>query len=198
MCLSLFPLFFASPLFRRLKPQGDGSTVHPLTSFWGSHSSLVKPRARQSVSTRAVLTTTGIQGIWVEFRSCSSPVLPLHRCLQITGLASHASHTAALSDGVVAVSARTRRDQIWITTGARGLYTFAPALGLVVPGGPELFFSRSPLFFCLCNLSVRSFSSDDQRRWRPSCLPLLALAESGFPDDMKEPQIRKSPRILET
>lgn len=55
-------------------------------------------------------------GYLVEFRSCSSPLLPLHKCLQITGLTSHASHTDALSDGVVAVSACLGRDQIWITT----------------------------------------------------------------------------------
>lgn len=114
--LSPFLSLFYSPLFCRLRPQGDGSTVHPLTSFWGSHSSLVKPRARQSVSTRAVVTTTGIQGIWLNSGAARLHCCPLHKCLQITRLTSHASHTAALSDGVVAVSVRTCRDQIWITT----------------------------------------------------------------------------------
>lgn len=130
----------------------------------------------------------------MEFRSCSSPVLPLHKCLQITGLTSHASHTDALSDGVAPFSAYL----VGIRSGLPlAVYTLAPALDLVVPGRFDFYFIfLSSLFSCPTHCIARLFSYDDHRRWRSSCLRSLTLAESFFLGDMKSRKSANPPEYL--
>lgn len=132
----------------------------------------------------------------MEFRSCLSPLLPLHRCLQITGLTSHASHTDALSDGVAPFSAYL----VGIRSGLPlAVYTFAPALDLVVPGRFDFlrfFFFLPFLFSCPTYCIVLLFPYDDHRRWRPSCLRSPILAESFFLGDMKSRKSANPPEYL--
>lgn len=125
--------------------RGAGLTDHPSAnspSFVGSHSSLVKPLARESVSTGVVLTTTGMQGIW-----WNSGAARLQCCRSTYCVASAdylvdvpcESYGRAVGRGCGSLRVPCR-DQIWITT---SVYTFAPAWGLVVPGRFDIFL---PLF----------------------------------------------------
>lgn len=185
------PLSLVPTTQKKKKRSQPGLTDHPLTSLLGSHSSLVKPRARRNRLHEGRLDDHWDAGYLVEFRSCSSPLLPLHKCLQITGLTSHASHTDALSDGVVAVPAYL----VGIRSGLPlALLHFRSGFG---PGccrvALMIFFLLSSLLFCP---TVRLLCSDDQRRWRPSCLPSLTLAESFFLGDMKSRKSANPPEFL--
>lgn len=157
---------------------GRGLTDHPLFSL--SLSLLGFPllpceTANPSIRLHeARLDNHWDAGYLVEFRSCSSPLLPLHKCLQITGLTSHASHTDALSDGVAPFSAYL----VGIRSGLPlAVYTLASALDLVVPGRFDFYF----IFFVLSLFLPYSLYSTVVflRRSPEMAVFVFALADTG-------------------